>query len=47
MSSPIWLRRALLAVSTGLVAAGVQAAPHETLKLDAPKPLLAPTPPMG
>lgn len=47
MSSPIWLRRALLALSTCLLAAGAQAAPHETLKLDAPKPLLAPTPPMG
>ncbi|HEU6454589.1 MAG TPA: glycoside hydrolase family 27 protein [Roseateles sp.] len=47
MSFLIWLRRALLAVSTCLLAAGAQAVPHETLKLDAPKPLLAPTPPMG
>ncbi|MEO6276254.1 glycoside hydrolase family 27 protein, partial [Roseateles sp.] len=40
-----WLRRLLLAVSTCLVAAGAQA--HETLRLEAPKPNLAPTPPMG
>ena len=37
----------LFAVSAILVAAAAPAAGHETLKLDAPKPLLAPTPPMG
>ncbi|PTT88905.1 alpha-galactosidase, partial [Pelomonas sp. HMWF004] len=40
------LGRALLALCACLSFAA-QAAPHETLKLDAPKPNLAPAPPMG
>ena len=44
---PPFLRRALHAIALfGCVAAGAAHA-HETLKLDAPKPNLAPTPPMG
>ncbi|WP_458232323.1 glycoside hydrolase family 27 protein [Roseateles sp. P5_E8] len=44
-----WLRRVLLAVFTCILATAAQAqnTGHETLKLDAPKPNLAPTPPMG
>lgn len=44
-----WLRHALLAVLTCAAASAAQAQTigHETLKLDAPKPNLAPTPPMG
>ena len=37
----------LLAVVLTALAAAQPASAHETLKLDAPKPLLAPTPPMG
>ena len=40
-------RRALAALLAALLAAAAPAFAHETLKLDAPKPLLAPTPPMG
>ena len=43
-----WLRPALLAVLTCATAMPIYAqVQHETLKLDAPKPDLAPTPPMG
>jgi len=38
---------AFLAAAAALAAFAAHAAGHETLKLDAPKPLLAPTPPMG
>jgi alpha-galactosidase len=40
------IRRAIHAIAL-LASFAVQAAGHETLKLDAPKPNLAPTPPMG
>jgi len=40
-----WACRALVALSAGSIAAAALA--HETLKLEAPKPLLALTPPMG
>jgi len=40
-------RCVLAATVAGLLAAAAPAFAHETLKLDAPKPLLAPTPPMG
>src|SRR5437868_1599113 len=44
-----WLRHVLLAAFTCTLATGAQAqnTGHETLKLEAPKPNLAPTPPMG
>jgi alpha-galactosidase len=41
------LRRAARATALLAVIATVPAHAHETLKLDTPKPLLAPTPPMG
>ncbi len=44
---PPFLRRAMHAIALlGCIAAGAAHA-HETLKLDAPKPNIAPTPPMG
>ncbi len=42
-----WLPRVLVALALGGALAAAGAAPHETLKLDAPKPRLLPTPPMG
>jgi len=47
---PPFLRRALQALAATAALAAVVATPahaHETLKLDTPKPNLAPTPPMG
>ena len=44
---PYLVRRALLAVALLGFIAAAPAYAHETLKLEAPKPLLAPTPPMG
>ncbi|WP_332824696.1 glycoside hydrolase family 27 protein, partial [Ramlibacter sp.] len=41
------VRRAALAVTILGFIAAAPAYAHETLKLEAPKPLLAPTPPMG
>ena len=40
-------RRTLAVLVAGLFAVTASSFAHETLKLDAPKPLLAPTPPMG
>ena len=42
-----WLPRVLVALALGNAVAAASAAPHETLKLEAPKPRLLPTPPMG
>ena len=42
-----WLGCALLALSCVAGTAFAQGVGHETLKLDAPKPALLPTPPMG
>ena len=50
LASLIIPRRASSRFATALILLGALAAPafaHETLKLDAPKPQLAPTPPMG
>jgi len=50
LASLIIPRRASSRFATALILLGTLAAPafaHETLKLDAPKPQLAPTPPMG
>jgi alpha-galactosidase len=42
-----WLPRMLVALALGSAVVAASAAPHETLKLEAPKPRLLPTPPMG
>ena len=44
---PPFLRRAALALVAVVATAALPAHAHETLKLDTPKPNLAPTPPMG
>src|ERR1051326_3623719 len=50
LTSPVIAGRAspwFAAAAILLAALAAPASAHETLKLDAPKPLLAPTPPMG